>query len=123
MKKSTLADRLAIAMEKRGMRAVDVVERTNIPKGTLSYYLSGKSKPKSDRVYILAQLLDVNEAWLLGYDAPMERSADQKKNDQLAKLIVKMRTDIDFYETVAALAELNESQYRGIKQLITAFNE
>jgi len=123
MKKGTLPERLAIAMERRGMRAVDVVERTNIPKGTLSYYMSGKSKPKSDRLYILAQLLDVNEAWLLGYDVPMERTADQKKNDQLAKLIVRMRTDIDFYETVAALAELNESQYRGIKQLITAFNE
>jgi hypothetical protein len=34
-----------------------------------------------------------------------------------------MRTDEDFYNTVVALAKLNEKQYRGVKQLIAAINE
>ena len=118
-----LKERLREAMEKRGMRAVDLVEATGIPKGTISYYLSGKTEPKADRLYILAQVLDVNEAWLLGYDVPMRRTDDQKKNDQLAKLIVRLRRDEKFYETVVSLSELSESQYRSIEQLITTFNE
>lgn len=118
-----LKDRLKEALEKRQMRAVDLTEVSGVPKSAVSFYLAGKSKPKADRLYKIAQALDVSETWLLGYNVPMVRSADQKKNDQLAKLIVKMRTDADFYETVVALAALNEKQYRGIKDLITAFNE
>lgn len=120
---SELKDRLKEALEARQMRAVDLVEKADVPKSAISFYLAGKSKPKADRLYKIAQALDVSETWLLGYDVPMHRTVDQKKNDQLAKLIVKMRTDADFYNTVVALANLNEKQYRGIKDLIAAFNE
>lgn len=123
MERAELKDRLREAMERRGMRAVDLVESTGIPKGTISYYLSGKTEPKADRLYILAQVLNVSEAWLLGYNVAMARTDDQKKNDQLAKLIVRLRTDEKFYNTVSALAELSDSQYRGVEQLISALKE
>ena len=123
MKKKELCDRLQEAMSIRGLRAVDIVEKTGIPKGTISYYISGKTEPKSDRVYLLAQALDVNEAWLLGYEVPMARTIEQKKNDQLAKLIVKLRTDENFYNTVATLADLPENKYRGVEQLVAALKE
>ena len=123
MKQMELKDRLREAMDLRGMRATDLVEKTGIPKGTISYYLSGKTEPKADRLYILAQVLNVSEAWLLGYEVAMNRTDDQKKNDQLAKLIVKLRTDNDFYNLVTALADLPENKYRGIEQLVAAFQE
>ncbi len=123
MKQVELKDRLRQAMELRGLRATDLVDKTGIPKGTISYYVSGKTEPKADRLYIIAQVLDVSEAWLLGYDVPMNRTADQKKNDQLAKLIVKLRTDNDFYSLVATLADLPENKYRGIEQLVAALKE
>lgn len=123
MERTELKDRLREAMERRGMRAVDLVESTGIPKGTISYYLSGKTEPKADRLYILAQVLNVSEAWLLGYNVPAERSPESKRNDQLAKLIVKLRTDTDFFNMVATLAELPENKYRGIEQLVTALKE
>ena len=118
-----LRDRLQQALDRKGWKAVDLVEATGVPKGAISYYLSGKSKPKADRLYLIAQALDISEAWLLGYDVPITRTDDQKKNDQLAKLIVRLRTDDEFYKTVSALAELTETQYRGIAQLVAAFQE
>ena len=123
MERAELKDRLREAMERRGMRAVDLVESTGIPKGTISYYLSGKTEPKADRLYILAQVLNVSEAWLLGYNVAMTRTDDQKKNDQLAKLIVRLRTDEKFFNTVSDLAGLSESKYRGVEQLIAALKE
>ena len=123
MQKIELKDRLREALEMRGMRAVDLVEKTGIPKGTISYYLSGKTEPKADRLYIIAQVLDINEAWLLGYDVPKERPTERKKNDQLAKLVARLKRDENFYNTVVALSNLTESQYRSIEQLITTFNE
>ena len=115
--------RLKQALELRGMRAVDLVEKTGIPKGAISYYLAGRSQPKADRLYIIAQALDVSEAWLLGYDVAIHRSDAQKKNDSLAKLIVRLRTDSEFFETVAALDKLDEAQYRGVTQLLAAMNK
>ena len=122
-KNAELKDRLQKALDVRQMRAVDLVEAAGVPKSAISFYLSGKSKPKADRLYKIAQALDISEAWLLGYNVPMARSAESKKNDQLAELIVKMRTDEDFYNTVAAIAALNEKQYKSVKDLVAAFNE
>ena len=123
MERIELCERLREALELRGMRAADLVEKTGIPKGTISYYLSGKTEPKSDRIYLISRALNISEAWLLGYDVPMARTDGQKKNDRLAKLVVRLRTDENFYNTVSALDELTESQYRGIEQLIAAFKE
>ena len=105
------------------MRAVDLSEAAGVPKSAISFYLAGKSKPKADRLYKIAQTLDISEAWLLGYNVPITRSEESKKNDQLAKLIVRMRTDNEFYSTVSALADLSEEQYRGIVQLVAALNK
>lgn len=120
---ATIAQRLKEALKIAGKKQADLVRETGLDRGSISSYLSGKYEPKQKAIYKLAQALNVSEAWLLGYDVPMARTADQKKNDQLAKLIVKMRTDSDFYNTVVALASLNEKQYRGVKQLIAAFEE
>lgn len=118
-----LHNRLQEAIEAAGMRPVDLVEKTGIPKSMLSYYLNGKTKPKADRLHIIAQALDVSEAWLMGFDVPRQRTADQKKNDQLAQLVVKLRSDADFYETVATLAELDEAQYQSIRQLVATLKK
>ncbi len=113
-------DRLKYAMDIRGIRAVDIVENTDIPKGAVSYYLSGKSQPKSDRLYVLAKYLSVSEAWLLGYDVPMTRSAEQKKNDDLVKIIAQMRKDSKFFDIVSMLAELPTEQYDSLTTIISA---
>jgi transcriptional regulator with XRE-family HTH domain len=115
--------RLQQALDRKGWKAVDLVERTGVPKGAVSYYLAGKSKPKTDRLYIIAKALDVSEAWLSGYDVPMARTDDQKKNDQLAKLVVRLRTDESFYNTVVALADLDESQHQVLSQLIATIKK
>lgn len=126
MDREELKDRLKEAMDIRGLRSVDLVDKTGIPKVTISYYLSGKTIPRSKKLYLLAQALDVSEAWLLGYDVAMTRTDESKKNDQLAKLVTKMRGDVDFYDavlTLASLSEENESQYRGVIQLLATFKQ
>lgn len=123
MEKTELKDRLVEAMDIRGMSSTELVEKTGIPNTTISYYRNGKTVPRADNLYRIAQALDVSEAWLLGYDVPMARSPESKKNDQLAKLIVRMRTDVDFFETVAALDALNETKYQSVKQLLAAIKE
>ena len=82
---STLADRLKEGMSLRGLRQADIVEKTGINKGALSSYISGRYQPKQNNIFLLARALDVNEAWLMGADVPMERATmadiDEYKKD------------------------------------------
>ena len=110
-------------MAEWGKKQADLVRETGLDRGSVSSYLSGKYEPKQKAIYKMARALNVSESWLMGYDVPMARTEESRKNDQLAQLIVRLRTDSDFYNTVAALAELNEKQYRGIKELVAAFHE
>ena len=116
-------DRLKEVLDKKGLRAVDLMDMTDVPKSAISFYLAGKSQPKADRLYKIAQALDISEAWLLGYDVPMARSLESKKNDQLAKLVVRMRNDESFFNSVVALAGLDADTYQGVAQLLSAFNK
>lgn len=69
------SSRLREAMVVRGLKQVDLCEKTGIPKSALSQYLGGHFEPKQDRLWKLAAALSVSEAWLLGYDVPMEPQA------------------------------------------------
>lgn len=108
-KSGELSDRLKLAMNLRGLRPIDLSEHTGIPKSMVSYYLSGKSQPKADRLYKLAQLLQVNEAWLMGYDVPMERSPEQKRNDELEKIINRLQSDPEFFKVVSMMADMGKT--------------
>ena len=55
------------------MKQSDLCRLTKIPKSALSQYISGAFEPKQDRIYLMAQALNVSEAWLMGLDVPMER--------------------------------------------------
>lgn len=121
--KAEIKDRLKEALAIRQMKAVDLVEASGVPKSAISFYLAGKSKPKADRLYILARVLDVSEAWLLGYDVPMNRTAEQKKNDDLVQVVAKLRKDPDFFEVVSLLAGLDQADYASVKHLLLAIGK
>ena len=70
---STIRERLIEAMARADKKQVDLVRDTGLNRGTISRYISGEVEPKSNAVYKLAKSLNVSEAWLIGYDVPMER--------------------------------------------------
>ena len=82
MKKYTTSDRLRQIMNDRNLKQIDIInlakpycEKYGIKLGRndLSQYVSGKVEPGQYKLYVLGQALNVNEAWLMGYEVPMER--------------------------------------------------
>ena len=69
----TIAERLKEGMSIRGFTLGELAKRAGIDKGLLSHYRAGHYLPKQGNIYRLALALDVSEAWLMGYDVPMER--------------------------------------------------
>ena len=119
--KMDFKDRLKQAMAFRNIKAVDICERGNIPKSAMSYYMSGRSAPKSDRLYIIAKVLDVSEAWLLGFDVPMERSTDQRDLDEMAALNERIKKDPEFKQFIFRINHLNPGQLEAVNNLLAAF--
>jgi transcriptional regulator with XRE-family HTH domain len=70
------ANRIRKALALRHMKQYELCKRANIPKSSLSLYLQGAYLPKQDRIYDLAMVLNVSEAWLMGYDVPMEKKSE-----------------------------------------------
>ena len=83
MKTTNTSERLKKIMAERGLRQVDILNAAKpfcleygvkLEKNDLSQYANGKVKPGQEKLTILGLALNVSEAWLMGYDVPMERS-------------------------------------------------
>ena len=79
----SVGSRLREVMNERDLRAVDLHDMIrpyctkygiSISKSQLSQYLNDFNEPGQRRLFILAQALDVSEAWLLGFDVPRDRA-------------------------------------------------
>lgn len=83
MKRHSTAQRLKQVMDARQLRQVDILEAAapyckeygvKLGKNALSQYASGKVEPGQAKLTILGLALGVSEAWLMGFDVPMERN-------------------------------------------------
>ena len=70
----SIANRMKIAMSNLKISQAELVKRTGIGKSSISTYLTGEYEPKQKNLYKIALALNVNEAWLMGLDVPMERT-------------------------------------------------
>lgn len=70
---STCSERIAYALKYRNMKQSELCRIAKVPKSSLSLYLSGAYEPKKDRLEAMDIALSVSEAWLIGYDVPMDR--------------------------------------------------
>ena len=77
-----ISSRIKQAMDIRGLKQIDLVDRTKISKGSLSSYISGRYAPKQNNIYLLAKALNVNVEWLMGADVPMAYFKEVKSPGQ-----------------------------------------
>ena len=89
MEKENTSTRLKKIMSDRNLRQVDILELckpycqkydVKMNKSDISQYVSGKVEPNQDKLFILGCALNVNEAWLMGYNVPMERDSYEDQN-------------------------------------------
>ena len=83
MKTYSTSQRLKQIMNARGMRQVEILSAAKpycqkygvrLGKNALSQYVNGKVEPGQEKLTILGLALGVSEAWLMGYDVPMQRN-------------------------------------------------
>ena len=94
MKSSNTATRLRELLAEKNYRPIDLVNKcqplckkydVKIGRNDISQYLSGKVEPGQKKLSIMAQVLDVSEAYLMGYD--VRKEPETSPQNELDKII------------------------------------
>lgn len=111
---ATTPERLREALEAAGMMQMELAKATGLAHSSVSRYLSGIMEPKQKAVGLMARVLNVSEMWLWGYDCPKERPLEQKNNDVLSDIVVRLRSDEVFFSGVKALYDMEPERLAGL---------
>lgn len=134
----TTGDRLKELMRERNLKQVDILNKVRkferdgikISKPDLSQYVNGKTEPRQEKLYILAEALDVNEAWLMGYDTDKERVPNESRDvnkvkESTASYSTDAESDLTDEEILTLAAHrvghegrLSEEEIRQIKKAL-----
>ncbi|MDT4011859.1 LexA family transcriptional regulator [Staphylococcus simulans] len=76
---NSFKNRLKQIMSERNISQSELSRRTGIGRNSISDYLKGKYEAKQDKVFELAKVLNVNEAWLMGFDISKDRIINDKE--------------------------------------------
>lgn len=71
--KEAFGRRLTQAMEERRETTYSMADSVSLTASTISRYANGKMAPKIPTLFQLADHLQVNPLWLMGYDRPREQ--------------------------------------------------
>ena len=111
--KETMAKNLAFFLEKSGMTQKEMAEIVGVATSTFNDWMKAKKYPRIDKIEIMA-----NNWKILKSDLIEERTEEhremQKNNDTLTDIIVRARTDKDFF---ALLETINQYDADKIKML------
>lgn len=116
-------NRIEHALHLRGMRQVELCEKTGLSKSAVNNWVKQRCQPKQTPLYLMARALDVSEMWLAGYDAPMERNPMHKKMDELARLTHKMRNDDKLFSLCSEISRLTDEQLEALSVMVKALQK
>ena len=99
---ATTKERLNEIMSELRLSQSDVIERARpfmekygakLTRPDMSQYCNGKVTPTQQKLFLLAAALNVNVAWLMGYDVPRQRTpelqsmTDKQEHPALVRLL------------------------------------
>lgn len=122
----TFANRLSKAIKIRNIKPSELAEKTKIDKSKISSYMSGRYKARQDGLDILSKTLDVDPAWLMGYDVPMQsnefdniQSLNKKTSKSAVVLIygtIPAGVPMEMIEDIIDTEEISADMLKGGKQ-------
>lgn len=78
MKYEITARRIREAMNDINITQQELSEKSHVGKSSISHYVNGTHAPGNKTAYYLANVLNVNPAWLMGLDVPKKTEEGEK---------------------------------------------
>ncbi|HDI1014081.1 TPA: helix-turn-helix domain-containing protein [Staphylococcus aureus] len=107
---NSFKDRLKQIMSERKISQSELSRRTGIGRNSISDYLNGKYEAKQDKAFELAKALNVNEAWLMGFDISKNRKIENNDITSIySKLTPPRQSNVLKYATNQLEEQNNDS--------------
>jgi len=120
--KEVFAKNLRYYMERKGKTQKELAEIVGVSAPTMNDWIKAKKYPRIDKIEILADYFGILKSDLIE-EKSEERKEMQEKNDTIADVIIRLRTDADFLSLVETLNELDQDKILGVKQMLSAFRK
>lgn len=115
----TIGTRLKQIMEIRHITQVEIIklakplcekEGVKLTKPKLSQYVNDKFEPDQEMIYFLSRVLDVNPAWLAGWNAPIKAIAPTGEDtaDERMEKLKELFPRLSPFDQRRFLADLEE---------------
>lgn len=116
-------NRIEVALKLKGMKAVELCEKANISKSSLSHWMKQHWQPKQNALMAMARALDVSEMWLAGYDVDIKRPVEQVRMDKLAQHVHRLKGDDRLLNISISICSLNSDQLTIVENMVNEFNK
>ena len=113
---SVFATRLKIALANKNMKPSVLAYRLGVDRSTISNYLNGRYKAKSDMVKKISDILDVSQDWLNGFDDVLVTTPNSAKKIPVlgyvaAGIPIEAITEVLDYEEISPEMVKDGSEY------------
>ena len=118
--KEVFSKNLQMYMERSGKTQKELAEIIGVTAPTFHEWVKGKKFPRIDKVQKLADYFGILKSDLIEEKLTEEK---EKDNDIMADIIVRMRTDEDFFKLVNSIYVLDSADIKRYRAVLNALSE
>lgn len=118
--KETLSKNLKYYIEKSGKDRRELAEIWGFPYSTVTEWINGKKYPRIDRIEKMANYFGILKSDLIEERTPEHREM-QKNNDILADIIVRARTDQEFFILLETINQFDSDKIKMLSAFLQKF--
>ena len=116
--KQTMSKNLKYYVERTNKMQKEVAEDLGVAASTFTEWIKGNKYPRIDKIELMANYFGIKKSDLI--EEKLTPQLEQK-NDALADIVIRLRTDDDFLSVVEMLYTQDAEKIAGVKQMLSAF--
>ena len=115
--KEILSKNLKQYMNKKGITQKEMSEIVGVATSTFNDWMKAKKYPRIDKIVIMANYFGILKSDLIEEKMTEEKS---KKNDTMAGIVTRLRTDDEFLDVVEKIEGLSGEDLEKVKKMLAA---
>ena len=116
--KQTMSKNLKYYVERTNKMQKEVAEDLGVAASTFTEWIKGNKYPRIDKIELMANYFGIKKSDLI--EEKLTPQLEQK-NDALADIVIRLRTDDVFLSVVKKLYAQDAEKIAGIDQMLSAF--
>ena len=109
------ARNLSYYVEHSGRTQRELAEYVGVAPSTFNVWMKGGKYPRIDKIEKLARYFGIQKSDLIEARITEDQNND---NDAMAGIIVRMRTDADFFAAIQLLHSFDSEQIKGVQETL-----